>query len=162
MTTLKLRIEKFLKVSSVCDIRIEEGSEDQKHHLLNNSPSKLYLNFDVVRFTNNDSGKSVKLYKCREAGCEKLMMKWLSMQDHLRFHDGDKPYVCPALTCPKTFTQTSNMRKHLCQTHKISSLVCKVCKRSFRRHLTLLRHFLEHDVQDIKNLQEKEEGDEEI
>ena len=143
-------IRKIFNLTPESMICIKQGEEDDKCSGAHPSSSPISTNFYSIRFLNSATGRWSQVFQCNEGGCRKVMSKWLNMCDHLRYHAGDKPHYCPVKGCGKSFTQQSNMRKHLCQTHKISSLICFYCERSFRRHLSLLRHFKEHDQEEVR------------
>ena len=77
------------------------------------------------------------------------------MFDHLRYHSGEKPYICPVQTCLKKFTQKSNMKKHLFTKHKLGSLCCAVCQEQFKKHSVLFAHAEAHITEENEVFIEK-------
>ena len=57
------------------------------------------------------SGKDFIMYICEFDGCKKEFLRTWNLLDHVRMHQGVKPYVWDY--CPKTFTQRGNLKKHL-------------------------------------------------
>ena len=59
-------------------------------------------------------------YDCKYSGCEKKFTKIWNLLDHVRMHEGIKPYECKL--CNKTFTQKGNLKKHNIVQHSDISL----------------------------------------
>lgn len=58
-------------------------------------------------------------YICKYNGCDKEFTKTWNLLDHVRMHEGIKPYKCSL--CRKSFTQKGNLKKHLKQ-HTLKTL----------------------------------------
>lgn len=78
-------------------------------------------------------------YVCRHNNCGKEFTKTWNLQDHLRMHQGIKPYACTQ--CNRRFTQKGNLVRHQAIQHldkplkQQKKLKCKVCGRRFtERH----------------------------
>lgn len=56
-------------------------------------------------------GRKQTVYICKHDDCNKEFLRTCNLLDHVRMHSGIKPHVCNF--CDKTFTQKSNLRKHL-------------------------------------------------
>lgn len=55
-------------------------------------------------------------------------------------HTGAKPFSCPEPGCTSTFSESSNLSKHI-RTHKGEKThVCDACDRAFARSDQLARH----------------------
>ena len=59
-------------------------------------------------------------YICRYEGWDKEFTKTWNLLDHVRMHEGIKPFVCEL--CGKTFTQKGNLKKHNIVQHSTESL----------------------------------------
>ena len=59
-------------------------------------------------------------YVCRYEGCGKDFTKTWNLLDHVRMHEGIKPFACNI--CGKMFTQKGNLKKHHIVQHSDESL----------------------------------------
>ena len=57
------------------------------------------------------TGKLFIIYICEFDGCRKEFLRTWNLLDHVRMHQGVKPFVWDYW--PKTFTQRGNLKKHL-------------------------------------------------
>lgn len=47
---------------------------------------------------------------CHIAGCNKVYGKTSHLRAHLRWHSGDRPFVCSWLYCGKRFTRSDELQ----------------------------------------------------
>ena len=59
-------------------------------------------------------------YVCKYDECEKEFTKTWNLLDHVRMHEGIKPFGCQI--CGKAFTQKGNLKKHNVIQHSAKSL----------------------------------------
>ena len=59
----------------------------------------------------NENGGITTVYICKYEGCDKEFTRTWSILDHVRMHEGVRPYVCKY--CSRTYTQKGNMIKHM-------------------------------------------------
>ena len=59
-------------------------------------------------------------YVCKYEGCNKDFNKTWNLLDHVRMHEGIKPFVCDIWA--KSFTQKGNLKKHNIVQHSSDSL----------------------------------------
>uniref|UniRef100_A0A4W3JLK1 Sp6 transcription factor n=1 Tax=Callorhinchus milii TaxID=7868 RepID=A0A4W3JLK1_CALMI len=92
------------------------------------------------------AGKKKNLHNCHIPGCGKAYVKTSHLKAHLRWHSGDRPFVCNWLFCGKRFTRSDELQRHL-QTHTGSKrFFCPVCSRVFMRTDHLSKHLKTHGV----------------
>lgn len=58
-------------------------------------------------------------FKCNFKGCDKVFTRLLYIENHIRIHNGERPFICNF--CGMSFTQTGNLNKHLQNIHKKTS-----------------------------------------
>ena len=90
--------------------------------------------YDSEYRTNSKNGKTVLVYICKHDNCGKEFLRTWNLLDHVRMHQGVKPYVCQF--CSKSFTQRGNLRKHVYRHYNpmLESrrrYTCKFCSSKF-------------------------------
>ncbi|NXN95459.1 SP6 factor, partial [Rhinopomastus cyanomelas] len=107
-----------------------------------------------------DGVKRKHLHNCHIPGCGKAYAKTSHLKAHLRWHSGDRPFVCNWLFCGKRFTRSDELQRHL-QTHTgAKKFACPVCARVFMRSDHLGKHMKTHDAtKDGADAEGKSAGD---
>ncbi|CAI2373436.1 unnamed protein product [Moneuplotes crassus] len=59
----------------------------------------------------NFRGSISTVYVCKYDNCNKEFTRTWSILDHVRMHEGEKPYQCPF--CSRHYTQKGNLDKHM-------------------------------------------------
>uniref|UniRef100_A0A8C2Y910 Sp1 transcription factor n=1 Tax=Coturnix japonica TaxID=93934 RepID=A0A8C2Y910_COTJA len=65
--------------------------------------------------SSGDPGKK-KQHICHIPGCGKVYGKTSHLRAHLRWHTGERPFICGWLLCGKRFTRSDELQRHL-RTH---------------------------------------------
>ncbi|XP_009294533.1 transcription factor Sp6 isoform X1 [Danio rerio] len=92
-----------------------------------------------------DASKRKHLHNCHIPGCGKAYVKTSHLKAHLRWHSGDRPFVCNWLFCGKRFTRSDELQRHL-QTHTgAKRFGCSSCPRVFLRADHLAKHMRVHE-----------------
>jgi uncharacterized Zn-finger protein len=76
--------------------------------------------FKIITVKKLSTNRHSKLLKCDHEDCHRIFKKWHNFFDHLRIHTCEKPYVCSNSYCEMSFSQKSNLKKHM-KIHKKGS-----------------------------------------
>ena len=78
------------------------------------SKSKLFSQLKFKR-PHAFAERVASMFSCDHPDCGRFFKKMQNIQDHLRTHTGEKPFVCPVYGCGADFNQAANLKKHVDQ-----------------------------------------------
>ncbi|KAL4629739.1 transcription factor Sp4 [Arapaima gigas] len=97
----------------------------------------------VGAMMNSDPGKK-KQHVCHMEGCGKVYGKTSHLRAHLRWHTGERPFVCTWIFCGKRFTRSDELQRHR-RTHTGEKrFECSECSKRFMRSDHLSKHIKTH------------------
>ncbi|XP_069826305.1 transcription factor Sp1 [Dendropsophus ebraccatus] len=93
--------------------------------------------------SSSDPGKK-KQHICHVPGCGKVYGKTSHLRAHIRWHTGERPFVCTWVFCGKRFTRSDELQRHK-RTHTgEKKFVCPECPKRFMRSDHLSKHRKTH------------------
>lgn len=88
-----------------------------------------------------------KIIPCPYDGCSKTFNRNARLQEHIRSHTGERPFVCDQDNCDKAFLRESHLKHHKKSAHSdVRDYNCtwQGCHKSFATGTRLRRHLASH------------------
>ncbi|TNV84055.1 hypothetical protein FGO68_gene237 [Halteria grandinella] len=100
-------------------IDVQQGADVDLAQYEVNTPVPKLRDFLHVRYLREDRQRWSTALVCeyelidQRCKCDKIFKKWHNLFDHMRIHAHEKPFQCQESGCGFSFTQKSNLNKHM-------------------------------------------------
>ena len=101
---------------------------------------------DDIRFQ-----RRPKIYKCKYDGCDKVFDRPCRLEEHIRQHTGERPFICDEPDCGKSFQRDYHLSRHKNDSHaNVRNHACSYegCDQRFATSQRLRNHEKSHEKND--------------
>ncbi|XP_037344417.1 transcription factor Sp3a isoform X3 [Pungitius pungitius] len=139
----QLSTDSTLNTNDLSHLRVQLVDEDDQLGQEGKRLRRVACTCPNCKDSSGSTGKK-KQHICHIAGCEKVYGKTSHLRAHLRWHSGERPFVCSWMFCGKRFTRSDELQRHR-RTHTgEKKFVCPECSKRFMRSDHLAKHIKTH------------------
>ncbi|XP_056290658.1 transcription factor Sp3a isoform X2 [Pseudoliparis swirei] len=139
----QLSTDSTLNTSDLSHLRVRLVDEEDQLGQEGKRLRRVACTCPYCKESGGSTGKK-KQHICHIAGCGKVYGKTSHLRAHLRWHSGERPFVCSWMFCGKRFTRSDELQRHR-RTHTgEKKFVCPECSKRFMRSDHLAKHVKTH------------------
>nr|KAJ3417245.1 hypothetical protein HK105_001063 [Polyrhizophydium stewartii] len=144
------------------DADFQDDDDDDEEDVRKCEWGDCSLEFDskqeLVAHVNDHIGSGRASYICEWRGCSRLLRPFTKrhkVQNHVRTHTKERPFVCTIEDCGKSFSRLDGLNTHIRTHSNIKPFVCSVpgCGKAYFHARSLRKHERSHTGADAEHLE---------